>query len=191
MIKNTRLKLFLPWILVALVLAVTAIQLRLQGRLWGCSCGQFRVWLSSAWSPETSQQLFDPYAFTHLLHGVGFFGLLWLVLPKLAVRWRFLVAVAMEAAWEIIENTNTVIERYREMTAALGYQGDTILNSLGDVVACAGGFWLAKVLGLWRSLAAFALVELMLLITIRDSLVLNILMLIYPFESLKAWQAGP
>jgi hypothetical protein len=96
----------------------------------------------------------------------------------------------MEAVWEVVENTNFVIQRYRETTAALGYNGDSVLNSLGDIVACGVGFWLARQLGFKRSVVVFALVELVLLITIRDSLLLNVVMLIYQSNALKSWQAG-
>jgi hypothetical protein len=104
--------------------------------------------------------------------------------------WRLVLAVAIEAAWEVIENTNFVIERYREATAALGYQGDSVVNSLGDILACILGLFLARKLGFRRSLAVFVLVEVALLIWIRDSLVLEVLMLIYPIDAIKAWQMG-
>ena len=179
-----------PWLAVAAVLAATAAVLRRQGRLWLCDCGRFRVWLGDAWGSETSQQLFDPYSFTHVLHGFAFAGLLALLLPRANWRWRVALAVAAEALWEIAENTQYVINRYREATAALGYNGDTVVNSLGDVVACAAGVLLARKLGLVRSLLAFALTEVVLLLWIRDSLLLNVLLLVYPSERLRAWQAG-
>ncbi len=179
-----------PWLAVVAVLAAAAFELRRQGRLWLCSCGHFRPWLGDAWGAETSQQLFDPYSFTHVLHGLAFAGLLALVLPRANWRWRAALAVAAEAVWEIFENTEFVINRYREATAALGYNGDTVVNSLGDVVACAAGVLVARKLGLLRSLLVFALTEVVLLLWIRDSLLLNILLLVYPSESLRAWQAG-
>lgn len=179
-----------PWLAVVAVLAAAAAALRWQGRLWLCDCGRFRVWLGDAWSPETSQQLFDPYSFTHVLHGFAFAGLLALVLPRANWRWRVALAVAVEALWEIAENTEYVINRYREATAALGYNGDTVVNSLGDVVACAAGVLLARKLGLVKSILVFALTEAVLLFWIRDSLLLNILLLVYPSEAVKAWQAG-
>jgi Protein of unknown function (DUF2585) len=188
--QKTRLKIALPFLATLLVLLVTAIQLRIQGRLWFCSCGRFHFWSSDAWSSETSQQLFDPYSFTHILHGMAFCALLSVVIPKLAVRWRFWLAIAIESIWEIIENTNAVIDRYREATAALGYQGDTIINSIGDIIACAIGFWLARWLGLRKSVILFVLIEVILLLIIRDSLLLNIVMLLYPIDAIKAWQAG-
>lgn len=179
-----------PWLAVAGVLAAAAFTLRWQGRLWLCDCGRFRLWLGNAWSPETSQQLFDPYSFTHVLHGFALFGLFALLLRRTGWRWRLFYTVACEAAWEVFENTQFVINRYRETTAALGYNGDTIVNSLGDVIACAFGFLIARKLGLFKSLLVFALTEVALLFWIRDSLLLNILLLLYPSETIKAWQAG-
>ena len=179
-----------PWLAVVAVLAAAAAELRWQGRLWLCDCGRFRVWLGDAWGPETSQQLFDPYSFTHVLHGFAFAGLLALLLPRANWRWRVALAVAAEAAWEVFENTEYVINRYREATAALGYNGDTVVNSLGDVIACAAGVLLARRLGALKTLLVFALTEAVLLFWIRDSLLLNILLLVYPSEKLKAWQAG-
>jgi hypothetical protein len=179
-----------PWLAVAAVLAAAAFELRRQGRLWFCACGQLRPWVGDAWSPDTSQHLFDPYSFTHLLHGFAFCGLLALLLPRAGWRWRLFLAVATEAAWELIENTEYVINRYREATAALGYNGDTVVNSLGDVVACAAGFLLARRLGALKSLLVFALTEAVLLFWIRDSLLLNVLLLVYPSETIRAWQAG-
>ena len=179
-----------PWLAIVAVLAAAAFLLRWQGRLWLCDCGRFRLWLGDAWGPETSQQLFDPYSFTHVLHGFAFAGLLWLLLPRAGWRWRLALAVAAEALWEVFENTSFVIGRYREATAALGYNGDTIVNSLGDVLACAAGVLLARKLGALKTLLAFALTEVFLLFWIRDSLLLNILLLVYPSDKLKAWQTG-
>jgi hypothetical protein len=179
-----------PWLAVAAVLAAAAVELRWQGRLWLCSCGHFSLWYGNAWGSETSQQLFDPYSFTHMLHGFIFAGLLALMLPRANWRWRVALGVAAEALWEIIENTEYVINRYREATASLGYNGDTVVNSLGDIIACTAGVLLARKLGLVKTLLVFALTEVALLFWIRDSLLLNIILLVYPSETLKAWQAG-
>ena len=175
---------------VVALLAATALELHRQGRLWMCSCGHFTLWVGGAWSPDTSQQLFDPYSFTHILHGLIFGGLLAWTLPRVSWSWRFCLAVACEALWELIENTNFVIERYREATAALGYVGDTVVNSFGDIAACAVGFVLARRLGLLRSVLLFAATEALLLVWIRDSFLLNVLMLFFHSEKLRAWQAG-
>lgn len=179
-----------PSLAALLVLVVAGVVLRVEGRLWFCSCGRFLVWTSDAWTSATSQHLFDPYAFTHVLHGFLLCWLLALLLPKLSAAWRFALAVAAEALWEVVENSNFVIQRYREATAALGYEGDTVVNSLGDIIACALGFLVARRLGFTRSLALFVCVELLLLIWIKDSLILNIIMLIYPLDSIKEWQTA-
>ena len=176
-----------PAAVIALILIATAIELHRQGRLWACSCPNF-LWTSNAWSSQTSQPFLDPYSFTHVLHGVMFAGLLALLIRNLSASWRFVMAIAIESAWELIENTNTVIDRYREATAALGYHGDTVVNSLGDIFCCAIGFSLAVKLG-WRwSLVLFFAVEAILLFWIRDSLLLEILMLIRPVSVIKHWQ---
>ena len=177
-----------PWLASATVLAVAALLLRWQGRLWSCACGRVLVWAGDAWSSDNSQHLFDPYSFTHVLHGFAFCGLLAWLLPRLTWDWRLALAVAIEALWEVFENSAFVIKRYREATLALGYEGDTVVNSFGDIVACALGFVLARKLGLRRTLAVFVLTEIVLLIWIRDSLILEVLMLIYPMDAIKAWQ---
>jgi Protein of unknown function (DUF2585) len=177
----------MPVISIGVILVLTAIELHLQGRLWSCSCLN-TLWTSDAWSRQTSQLFLDPYSFTHLLHGVMFAGLLALLGRNLSASWRFVMAIAIESVWEIIENTNTVIDRYRQATAALGYHGDTVVNSLGDIFCCAIGFSLAVKLG-WRwSLVLFFAVEAVLLIWIRDSLLFEIIMLIHPVSAIKNWQ---
>lgn len=190
MTRETRRGAFRPWAAAALTLAATAVALRGMGRLWWCACGRAHVWVSDAWSPDTSQHLLDPYSFTHVLHGFLFCWLLMLVAPRLPAAWQMCAAVAAESLWELVENTDMVIGRYREATAALGYEGDTVVNSVGDILACGLGFAAARRLGLRWSLAAFALVEAALLLWIRDSLLLNVLMLVYPSEAVRAWQAG-
>jgi uncharacterized membrane protein YjdF len=183
-----------PPLLIVLIFVATAVQLRVQGRLWWCSCRSF-FWTSDAWSSLTSQTFFDPYSFTHLLHGFMFAGLL-LVLFRFVLKksvstgWRLVIAMVLEAGWEILENTNAVIDRYRETTAALGYQGDSVVNSLGDMLCCGVGLLIARKLGWLRSLPIFIATEIILLIWIRDSLILEIIMLIRPIEAVKAWQLG-
>ncbi len=164
--------------------------LRANGRPWWCACESLSLWSGEIQSSHNSQHLFDPYSFTHMLHGVVFFWLLAVLLPCASVRWRFVGAVALEVLWELLENSNAVIECFRTATISLGYQGDTILNSLGDVLSCALGFWLALKLGLWGSIALFAATELVLVLWIRDSLILSTLMLVHPIEALKTWQQG-
>ena len=162
-----------------------------QGRIWWCKFGDLTVYINQAWnSSHTSQHLFDPYTFTHVLHGVLAFWLAGVLLKRLDLRWQFVAAVVGEAAWEVLENSSFIIEKYRENTASLDYFGDSIMNSTGDLLACAIGFVIAAKLGRWRSLAFFLIVEVVLLLWIRDGLMLNILMLIYPFDSVKSWQMG-
>lgn len=189
-ISRAQKKQLWPWLGIALVLALAVVLLRSQGRLWLCACGQIYLWVGDIWSSDNSQHLFDPYSFTHVLHGIAFFWMLALIVPRLALIWRLFLAIAIEAAWEVFENSAFVIERYRDVTAALSYSGDTIVNSMADIMLCAAGFMLAYYLGFRRTLLFFIIVEVMLIIWIRDSLILNILMLIYPFEAIKSWQIG-
>lgn len=178
-----------PWLGIAATLATVAFQLYYQGRLWLCSCDQFFVWVGEAWSSDTSQHLLDPYSFTHVLHGFIFCWLIGWFVPRLSWTWQLWLTVAAEAVWEVIENSDFVIQRYRE-AGALGYSGDTIVNSFGDIAMCGFGFLLARYLGFVRSLVLFVTVEVVLLLWIRDSLLLNVLMLIYPVEWIAQWQAG-
>jgi uncharacterized protein DUF2585 len=185
------MKRLLPWLAIVVVLVSTACQLRSQGRLWWCSCDYLLLWAGDPWSSDNSQHLLDPYSFTHVLHGVIFGWLILGLAPRLSWAWQLWLAVAVESAWELIENSEFVIRRYREGTAALGYFGDSIVNSLGDVAMCGFGFLLVRWLGFRRSLVLFVAVEAVLLLWIRDSLILSLLMLIYPVEGIKHWQASP
>lgn len=161
------------------------------GRIWWCKQGDTAIFIREAWgSVHTSQHLLDPYVLTHVLHGVAFCLIAALLFPRLSVGWRFVIAVAAEAGWELLENSSYIIEKYRANTASFDYFGDSIVNSIADVAACALGFWVAARLGAWRSLAFFVLVELLLIFWIRDSLLINILMLMYPVDAIKAWQSG-
>lgn len=173
------------------ITGVMAVFLWTQGRILWCKSGDWSVYIHQAWnSSHTSQHLFDPYTATHVLHGVLFVWLTGLIFPRLSNGWRFLIGILAEAGWEILENSSYIIEKYRENTASLDYFGDSIANSIGDVIACALGFLIAQKLGTWRSLAFFVLTELLLLLWIRDGLLLNILMLVYPIEAVKSWQTG-
>lgn len=174
------------WIVLAFV--ATALLLRLEGRLWICACGRVQVWVGQIASSDNSQHFFDPYSFTHVLHGFLFFWLITWIARRLAPGWQVALAVAVEAAWEVFENTNFIIDRYRSTTAALGYTGDTVVNSFGDIFCCLIGFLIARRLGLRRSLVAFAILELVLIAWIRDSLLLEIVMLVFPIDAIKAWQ---
>jgi hypothetical protein len=142
------------------------------------------------WSSDNSQHLLDPYSFTHVLHEFVLCGLVALIAPRLSAVWQLWLAVSIETVWEVVENSEFVIRRYREETAALGYQGDTVVNSLTDILLCGLGFVLAHHLGFRRTVAIFVVTEIALAIWIRDSLLLNILMLIYPIDAVKEWQAA-
>jgi len=187
---TTELKRAGVWQIVAigLVLLLVIVLLRAEGRMFLCDCGHFAVWTSDACSSQTSQQLFDPYSFTHVLHGFLFFWLMALLFRRLSSSWQVLLAVLLEGAWEVFENTPFVIHKYRTETAALGYQGDTIVNSLGDLTCALVGFLLARKLGVRCSLIFFLLVEVVLTLWIHDSLLLQILMLIRPVQAIKLWQ---
>ena len=172
----------------ALVLLATIVLLRLLGRSFLCSCGHFAVWVGDWCSSNTSQQLLDPYSLTHILHGFLFFWLIALLFRRMPRLWQVWLALLLESAWEVFENTSFVINKYRTETAALGYQGDTIVNSLGDVACALIGFFVARQLGLRRSLILFVVIEVLLILWIHDSLLLQILMLVRPIEAIKLWQ---
>ena len=177
-----------PIIATALVPLAMIVLLRAEGRHFLCTCGHVAVWVSDWCSSNTSQQLLDPYSFTHVLHGFLFFWLIVLLFKRMTRAGQFLLAVLLESAWEVFENTSFVINKYRTETAALGYQGDTIVNSLGDLGCALIGFLIARQLGVWRSLIVFVIVETVLILWIHDSLLLQILMLVRPVEAIKFWQ---
>lgn len=172
------------------IAAAAAVILHLQGRVVWCQAGDYTPWSWSIWSAHNSQHIIDPYTFTHILHGVLEFWLIGLVFKRMPMAWRFVLAVFIESSWEVAENTSYVINRYREETVSLDYFGDSIINSLADILSCAVGFVLAYWLRFWRSAAFFVLTEAILLLTIRDSLIVNIIMLLYPIEAIKLWQTG-
>src|SRR5437764_8003886 len=144
------------------------------GRTPICTCGTIDLWVGTRDSPKTSQMLFDWYSLSHIVHGLLFYAALWLVARRTPIEWRFLAALVIEAAWEVIENTPLVIDRYRATTAALGYNGDSVINSLSDVVMMAVGFLLARKLPLWACVLLLVALELVPLLAIRDNLALNI-----------------
>jgi hypothetical protein len=147
-------------------------------------------WSGNIYSADNSQHLFDPYTFTHVVHGFLFAGLVHLVWPRVSQAWKFTAALCAEMLWEAIENSTVVIERYRSETISLGYVGDSILNSFGDILACAAGIVVPRRLGPGRTIVLALLIETILLLTIRDNLLLNIIMLLYPIEAIRVWQAG-
>lgn len=151
--------------------------------------GRFGWWDGDVWSSENSQRVADAYSFSHIIHGMLFYGFLWLVARRLPVKGRFFMALMIEAGWELFENSPFVINRYREATMALGYVGDSVLNSTSDIGMMALGFLLARWTRLWIILALIVGMELGCLWWVRDNLTLNILMLAHPVQSIKVWQS--
>jgi len=176
------------WVGIVAMLVLTTLLLRGEGRLWICGCGRFSIWAGKICSANNSQQFLDPYSFTHVLHGILYFWMLIWIVPRLTQSWRLWLSVTVAAAWEVFENSNFIINRYREDTAALGYTGDTIVNSFGDILCAVLGFMIAQRLGFKRSLIFFLGMELILLFWIKDSLLLEIVMLIHPLNAIKVWQ---
>jgi hypothetical protein len=174
-------------LMITVIVAAFASVLLAMGRLPVCKCG-IGLWEGSAWSSATSQHLADPYSFSHVLHGILFFGVLTLLWKRSTVKQRLFVALLLEMAWEVLENSPLIIERYRAATASLDYEGDSVLNSLGDLLCCMGGFWLAWKLPLKWTIATVIAIELIMLALIRDNLTLNIVMLIHPIEAIREWQ---
>ena len=186
--RNSGSNKMLVSIVAGLVLLAMVVLLRVEGRNFICTCGQFAIWIGDSCSSNTSQQLLDPYSLTHILHGFLFFWLMALLFKRMPGAWQIWLALLLESAWEVFENTSFVINKYRTETAALGYSGDTVVNSLGDLACAVIGFIVARQLGLRRSLIVFVVVEVILILWIHDSLLLQILMLVRPVEAIKLWQ---
>ncbi|MFB6262371.1 MAG: DUF2585 family protein [Bradymonadaceae bacterium] len=177
---------------VAGILVLAMVALYSMGRTpWGTAGGP-GLWTADPASKLTSQLLTDPYTFTHVNHGLVFFLVLWATTGAwLEVGDRLVVTAVLESCWEIVENTPTVIERFREATIALGYYGDSILNSTGDILACLLGFWIASRLrNKWWVVGLFVALEVGLALWIRDNMTLNLLMLIHPVPAVRQWQGG-
>jgi hypothetical protein len=176
---------------IALVVAVGLIEYAM-GRVPWCACGYIKLWHGVIFSSENSQHIFDWYAFTHIIHGIGFYFLLWLIdrRKKLSFSTKLLLALGLEGAWEILENSSFIIDRYRATAIALDYYGDSIINSVGDIVAMATGFYLAFRLRIGWSIVLVIVIELGLAYFVRDNLTLNLIMLIHPVPAINVWQAG-
>jgi Protein of unknown function (DUF2585) len=172
------------------LLALLAAALLLMGRPLWCECGSIKLWHGEVMSAENSQHIADWYSFTHIIHGFGLYGIFWLALRSWSLELRFLLTAFVEVAWEVFENTDFVIGRYRDGTIALGYYGDSVINAGVDVLFCLLGFALAARLPVWATIAFAAALEAVLAYVIRDNFTLNIIMLIYPFEAIREWQLG-
>ena len=178
------------WLIALTILVAAAAILLAMGRNPICTCGTIAFWVGERDSAETSQMLADWYSLSHVVHGLLFYAALWLVARRWPVEWRFLVALLIEASWEVTENTPMVIDRYRATTAALGYTGDSVINSLSDILMMALGFLLGRKLPLWAAILLLVALEIIPLFAIRDNLTLNVLALIAPNHALQAWQSG-
>ena len=178
------------YLAIPVIMALQALTLHAMGRLTICSCGYVKLWHGVVLSPENSQHLFDWYSLTHIIHGFGFYLLLWLALRRSPFALRLMLAVIIEVGWELLENSDFIITRYRAETISLDYFGDSIVNSLGDVVSMMFGFLVASRLPAWNAVAIAVTIELTLLYIIHDNLALNIIMLVHPIDAIKAWQAS-
>jgi len=178
------------WLLALIILVSAGASELAMGRNLICTCGTVELWVGARDSAKTSQMLADWYSLSHIVHGLLFYAALWLVARRWPVEWRFLTATLLEAIWEVTENTPLVIDRYRSTTAAIGYRGDSVLNSMSDIVMMTLGFLMARKLPVWAAIFLLIFLEAVPLMVIRDDLALNILNLIHPMRAVQQWQAG-
>ena len=179
-----------PYSLCAMMLLVMAAWLLWIGREPICTCGVVKLWHGETMSSENSQHLSDWYTPSHILHGLLLYAGLWLVARRVSVPWRLTISTLIEVVWEIVENSDAIIERYRAVTISLDYFGDSVVNSVADVVAMWVGFWLAARLPVWASVAIVIVFEAVTMWVIRDGLALNIIMLLYPLDIIRDWQSA-
>jgi hypothetical protein len=173
---------------VGLILVATAFLLRRMGRVWAPSAGSPMIWVPETSSKYTSQAFADPYSWSHILHGFVFYWGIRQVLPSLTPDHALVLATLLEALWEVAENTSTVIDRYRTETASIGYEGDSVLNSVGDILFMLLGYAIASRAPWQLTLLAFIVIELGMAYAYRDNLTLNVIMLLAPSKRIKAWQ---
>lgn len=181
-----------PWGVGLAAVVAMALALRAMGRIWWCKCGSWTPWSFQVWSMHNSQHLADPYTPSHILHGLIFYAALRVgpIASRTSLATRGLIALALEAAWELLENSPIIINRYREVTASLDYSGDSILNSVADVGWCLVGFWFASKAPWWASVLLLIVAEVGCAWWVRDNLTLNVLMLIHPVDAVRDWQMG-
>ena len=177
-------------LILVVILAIQALTLTMMGRNPLCECGTIRLWVNDVSSNQNSQQLFDWYTLSHIIHGFLLYGLFWLIAPKAPLYARFGLALGIEMIWELVENTNMVIDHYRLTTSSVDYYGDSILNSLFDTLSMAAGFILATRLSLGIIITIALFFEILAAIVIRDNLTLNVIMLLHPFDFIRQWQTG-
>lgn len=173
-----------------LIVCATVLVLLVLGRTLICTCGTVKIWHGEVFSSENSQHIADWYSPSHFVHGILFFGLLSWLAGRLSVGVRFKLAILAEAGWEILENTDFIIRRYRELTVSFDYFGDSIVNSVSDIGFMGAGFLLAWRAPVWVSILVGVILELLAAFVIRDNLTLNIIMLLFPVDAIKTWQMG-
>ena len=172
------------------LLAAGAVALYAMGHPLICTCGYVKFWHGVTFSSENSQHLTDWYTPSHIIHGLLFYCGLWAVARRWPLGVRFVVALAVEVGWEIVENTPWIIDRYRSATISLDYFGDSVINSVSDAVAMIAGFWLARVLPVWASITLAVAFELVVGYAVRDNFTLNVIMLVWPQDAIRVWQGG-
>lgn len=176
--------------IITLLLLLQIVVLYIFGQLFICECGFVKIWEGVVLSVGNSQHIFDWYTFSHIIHGLIFYSILKLLFPRTSLFYRLVIALGLEISWELLENTPWVIHHYREQALAVGYNGDSILNSLSDSFAMLFGFWIAYRIPVFMTLFLILLIELGVGYMIRDGLFLNILSLLYPFQCIADWQSG-